>query len=656
MLEAAGTALGIFLDPFRLGMLMVGVLAGIMVGILPGLGGIVSVAILLPFIFQLDAFAAMAMLTGSLAVVHTADTITSILIGAPGSAASATSVVEGHPLARQGQAARALGAAYLSSLVGGLIGALGLTVSIPIARPLVLAFGSPELFMLTALGVSFAGSLLGKEARKGIIAGLLGLLLGTIGPAPAAAELRFTFGQVYLWDGISLVVIALGAFGVAEVVSLLAQGGSIAQTVDLGAGWAQGIRDVMHHRWLVLRGALIGLWAGILPAIGATAGTWMAYGHVVATSKDRSKFGKGDIRGIIAPEAANNAVGAGDLVPTLLFSVPGGAAAALFMGALVRYGVYPGPRIVTDHLSLLYIIIWSYAAANVVGAGLCFLLSPALARLTYIPFVRVAPPVILTMVLGAFQVTRHMGDLFGLLLLGLLGWAMKHTGWPRAPLLIGFVLAAPMERYFWLTVARYEYEWLLRPGVIIIGLVLISPFVWNMLRARRKRMDGSPPAAPAAGLSSPPWRPGLGTIVSIGFVLMFAYAWWASLGFQISARLLPLAVAIPGVILGGVQILQEIRGRSVPVGEDDEDGGAADVGRSWPTRRIALLYLCAIAAYYALVYLVGFRIASVLYMMGLLLIGARMRPLPAILYTAATMLFIEWFGRLLGLRWPAGIL
>ncbi|MGH2404053.1 MAG: tripartite tricarboxylate transporter permease, partial [bacterium] len=569
-----------------------------------------------------------------------------------------------HPLARQGQAARALGAAYLSSLIGGLIGALGLTVSIPIARPLVLAFGSPELFMLTALGVSFAGTLLGKEPRKGIIAGLLGLLLGTIGPAPAAAELRFTFGQVYLWDGISLVVIALGTFGIAEVVTLLAQGGSIAKTVDLGAGWAEGIRDVIRHRWLVLRGALIGLWAGILPAIGATAGTWMAYGHVVATSKDRSRFGKGDIRGIIAPEAANNAVGAGDLVPTLLFSVPGGAAAALFMGALVRYGIYPGPRILTDHLSLIYVIIWSYAAANVVGAGLCFLLSPALARLTYIPFVRVAPPVILMMVLGAFQVTRHMGDLFGLLLLGLLGWAMKHTGWPRAPLLIGFVLAAPMERYFWLTTARYEFEWLLRPGVITIGLILIAPFVWAALQATRKRADAraapaalgeSATLADAAAVHEPArWRPGLGTIVSVGFVLLFAYALWESLGFLASARLLPLAVAIPGVVLGSVQIIQEVRGRSVPVGEDD-DGASQNIQRTRQTRRIALIYLAGIALYYVLVYLIGFRLASALYMLGLLLVGARMRPLPAVLYTAATMVFIEWFGGLLGLRWPAGI-
>jgi len=252
-----------------------------------------------------------------------------------------------------------------------------------------------------------------------------------------------------------------------------------------------------------------------------------------------------------------------------------------------------------------------------------------------------------------------MGDLFALLLLGLLGWAMKHTGWPRAPLLIGFVLAAPMERYFWLTIARYEYEWLLRPGVIAIGLVLISPFVWTALQARRRKPE--PEAAPAPSASSAPsarqaWGPGLGTVVSVGLVIVFAYALWEATGFLTSARLLPLAAAIPGLALGVVQIVQEVRGRSVPVGEDEDQETPADPDRLARVRKIALVYLLGIALYYVLVYLVGFRIASAAYMLALLLIAARMRPLPAVLYTVATMLFIEWFGGLLGLRWPAGVL
>jgi putative tricarboxylic transport membrane protein len=192
--EALGAAVELFANPTRLGMLMLGSAVGLVVGILPGMGGIVAVAILLPFMLKLDPFAALAMATGALAVVHTSDTITSVLIGAPGSAAAVPTMIEGHPMARRGEAARALAAAYLSSLLGGVIGALGLTLSIPLARPIVLSFASPELFLLTVLGVSFAGNLLGKEPLKGLAAGLLGLLLGTVGPAPAAAEVRFAFG------------------------------------------------------------------------------------------------------------------------------------------------------------------------------------------------------------------------------------------------------------------------------------------------------------------------------------------------------------------------------------------------------------------------------------------------------------------------------
>ncbi|MBI3998465.1 MAG: tripartite tricarboxylate transporter permease, partial [Armatimonadetes bacterium] len=543
MWDAALTALAIFADPARLGLLLVGVLAGIVVGIMPGMGGIVAVSLVLPYIYRLDAIAAAAVLTGALAVVHTSDTITSVLIGAPGSAASATSVIEGHPLARQGQAARALSAAFLSSLIGGLIGALGLTLSIPIARPLVLALGSPELFMLTALGVSYAGSLLGKEVRKGLLAGLLGLLLGMVGPSPAAAQVRFDFGLLYLSDGVPLVVVALGIFGIAEVIALLSRGGAIAQETSLGVGWAQGLRDVLQHRWLVLRGALIGVWAGILPALGATAGTWMAYGHVVATSKDRSQFGKGDIRGIIAPEAANNAVAAGDLIPTLLFMVPGSASAALLVGALLRYGILPGPRIVTDHLSLIYVIIWSYALANVVGAGLCFAMSPAMARLTQVPFARLAAPVLITIALGAYQTTQDMGDLVTLFLLGLLGWTMSRTGWPRAPLLIGFVLAGPMERYFVITSNLYGWAWLGRPGVIIIGAVLVAPFVWGLSSWLRRR------STPQEAQRQMGQRSAIDLVMSLLMLALLSGALVEMQRYVPAARLMPLLAATPGLAL-----------------------------------------------------------------------------------------------------------
>jgi putative tricarboxylic transport membrane protein len=582
------------------------------------------------------------MLTGALAVVHTSDTITSVLIGAPGSAASATSVIEGHALARQGQAARALSAAFLSSLIGGLIGALGLTLAIPVARPLVLALGSPELFMLTALGISYAGSLLGKETRKGLLAGLLGILLGMVGPSPAAAQLRFQFGQLYLMDGLHLVVVALGIFGLAEVITLLGRGGSIA-SASLGAGWMDGIRDVARHRWLVLRGALIGVWAGILPALGATAGTWMAYGHVVATSRDRSRFGKGDIRGVIAPEAANNAVAAGDLIPTLLFWVPGSASAALLVGSLLRYGILPGPRIVTEHLNLIYVIIWSYALANVVGAGICFAMSPALARVTRIPFARLAAPIMIAIALGAYETTRQMGDLIGLFGLGLLGYGMARTGWPRAPLLIGFVLAGPMERYFVITHNLYGWSWLLRPGVMTIGLLLLAPFAWGLVTVVRNMMRRvQPSAAPGHAMA----RSHVDLAVSVVMLAIFAGALLEMQGYLPAARLLPAMAAVPGLGLALLQLVRYLQGRSeIP---EEEVGSLGEL-------RAGAIGFAGLAAFLLLIWLIGFQTAAVLFLLAFALGWARMRPISAAAFTAVFAGVLLGMGTLLGIHWPTGL-
>ncbi len=650
MAEAIAAAAAVFLDPVRLGLMMLGILAGIFVGILPGLGGIVAVSIMLPFIYKLDAVAALATMTGAVAVVHTSDTITSVLLGAPGSAASTPSALEGHPLARKGQAARALSAAYLASLIGGIIGAVGLTLSIPIARPFVLAFGSPELFMLCALGVSFAGGLLGKVPLKGIAAGLFGLLLGTVGPTPAVAELRFTLGQMFLADGFNVVIVALGLFGIAEMISILSRGGGISHKIDLGSGWAEGVRDVVRHRWLVLRGSLVGMWVGVLPALGATAGAMMAYGQAVATARDKENFGKGDIRGLIAAEASNNSVMAGDLIPTLLFSVPGSATAALMVGALLRYGILPGPRFVTEHLDLMYVIVWSFAFSSAVGAGLCFLLSPSLARLTRVPFSYIAPPVLLTMLLGAYQVSNAMGEIWLLLLLGLFGWGMKQAGWPRAPLLIGYVLALPMERYFWLTLNLYEgYTWLLRPWVVAFGLVLVAPFVWGFVLRRRKREEQAieHPRSPAR------WQ--APSAVGVLFVILFAAAILEAGRYQPAARLLPWAVAIPGLLVAALQVAAESRGRSGGADDDEEgdEGAPPDPLEARRRPRRALMHLGGIVACAALISVMGFRAATALYMLVALLVAARMTPIKAALYTAITIGLLWFLGdSVLGLKWP----
>jgi TctA family transporter len=651
MWESALVALEKFLDPFHLAMLLVGVGVGIVVGILPGMGGIASVAILLPFIYKLDPHTAMAVLVGSLAVVHTSDTITSVLIGTPGSSAAATTILDGYPLARQGQAARALSAAFLSSLIGGFIGALALTLSIPIARPLVLTFGSPELFMLCLLGLCFAGFLAGGVPLKGLVSAALGLLLGAMGVAPNVAHYRYTFGQLYLMDGLPLVCVALGLFGVAEVVDLLAGGGMIAQRIDLGRGWLQGMRDVIQHRWLVLRSSLIGVWVGILPGIGASAGSWMTYGHAVVIAKDREQFGKGDIRGVIAPEAANNSVEAGDLIPTLLFSVPGGAPAAILMGALIVYGIQPGPRMVQEHMDLLFTVIWSFALANIIGAGLCLALCGPLARLTAIRFAYLAPAILITMIFGAYQTTRHLGDLSVMILLGLLGWAMKRLGWPRPPFLIAFVLSNPTERYLWISVNRYGLEWLGRPGVLIIAAILVASIVTWFVGKRRKKAGPAGVAAPVA----PGWHPSPTAFFTGGMLLLLLAAAWDATRFPFFAGLFPLAAALPAAALAGAQLVLDLRGRAEGAKEEVLDLTTSEEAATRAGTGRAFLYFGAIVAFYGLIALVGFRIATVVFLLAFIRFLAHGSWSRSLLYAALTMASIEGLGFLLGLEWPEGI-
>ena len=641
MWDAALIALQRFADPLHMVMLTAGVLAGTVIGILPGLGGIACVAILLPFIYTLDVHSAMILLVGSLAVVHTSDTITSVLIGTPGSAAAAATILDGHPLAKQGQAGRALSAAFLSSLIGGLIGAVFLTLSLPIARPLVLLFSSPELLMLCVLGLSFAGFLTGGAPLKGGLAACLGLLLGSVGSAPADAVDRYTFGQLYLLDGIPLVGVALGIFGIAEIVDLLAKGGQIAERISLGQGWAQGVRDVVQHWGIVVRGSLIGVWAGILPGIGATAGSWMAYGHVVAMASDRDRFGKGDIRGVIGPESANNSVEAGDFIPTLLFGVPGGAPAAIMLGALYFYGIQPGPRMVQENLDLIFTIIWSFAIANTIGAALCLFLSPALARLTWIPFSKLAPAIVVTIFFGAFQSSENFGDIYAMLGLGLLGWLMKQLGWPRAPFLVGFVLTKPTEQYLWLSISRYGMEWLWRPGVIVMGLLLLASILWIVLGKGGGKDIPAEESSEGTGL--------LGKVPSVLFTLLVllvaAAALYESRSFPYLGGIFPMAATIPAIFMALAQLVVELRA--------DRTAPAIEARKKI---KLALGYFLSLLLFLFLILLAGFGVAITLFTFGFLYGWVKMRWSHALIYTGCLVGVVQLMGWLLNLHWPQGVL
>lgn len=447
-LPAMGEAFLLVLQPQQLMYLLAGVLLGLSIGVLPGLGGIAGLSLVLPFMFGMEPVSGLALMIGLIAVIPTSDTFSSVLLGIPGSSASQATVLDGFPLSRKGHAARALSAAFASSLYGGLLGALVLTGFIFIARPLILAFGLPEMLMITVLGLSMVAILAGRVPLKGVVAAGLGLMAGTIGAAGAGGSLRMaTYDIPYLVDGLQLVIVGLGIYAIPEIVSLLRQDKAIAKGGTLGHGWLQGVKDWWQNIWLSTRCAAIGVVVGVIPGLGGSVVDWLAYGYAVQSSKNRENFGQGDVRGVIAPESSNNAKEGGGLVPTLIFGIPGSGSMAVFLGGLALLGLSPGPHMVRQDLDITYTIVWSLALANVFGAGLCILLSKQIARLTTIRFTILAPYLFMIIAFAAFQSRQSLADLAALVAIGLLGILLRRFDYSRPAFLIGFVLSNQAESF-----------------------------------------------------------------------------------------------------------------------------------------------------------------------------------------------------------------
>ncbi|PJE28128.1 Tripartite tricarboxylate transporter TctA family protein [Pseudooceanicola marinus] len=366
--------------------LMFGALLGLVVGILPALGGAAGLSLLFTFIYGMEPSAAMAMVIGMLATVSTGDTITSVLLGVPGSASSQATVLDGFPMAKQGQAARALSAGFLSSVIGGLFGALVLTLTLQSAKQVILWFGIPEILMMILFGVASVAALSGKSLPKGVAICAFGMVVASVGFAPASGEQRLDLGLFYLGDGLPLIACVIVVFVIPEIADLIQQNRSISDRPSLGNGTRQGVIDVLRNKWIVLRSATVGCLVGAMPGVGGAVVDWIVYGQTVRSAKDKSQFGKGDVRGVIGVESSNNAVMGGALVPTLLFGVPGSGSTALLLSALILIGIQPGPGMLTQDIDLTYLMIWSLALANILGAGACFLFSRHLAKLTLIPF------------------------------------------------------------------------------------------------------------------------------------------------------------------------------------------------------------------------------------------------------------------------------
>ncbi len=653
MVDTLIQALSELLSLQHLGYMFLGLFVGLLIGVLPALGGIAGLSLLIPFIYGMDQVSALAMLIGLLAIMPTGDTFSSILLGIPGGSSSQATVLDGFPLAKKGEAARALSTAFLSSMFGGVFGAVVLTGFVFIARPIILAFGSAELFMLALLGLSMVAVLSGRSLVKGIAACCIGLAIGSIGAAPATGEFRMVFDIEYLYDGIPLVVVGMGVFASPEIVDLMRSNQSIAGEMPLGKGWTQGIRDWARNWFLSLRCAAIGCTVGIIPGLGGSVVDWIAYGHAVQTTKDTSQFGKGDIRGVIAPESANNAMTGGAMLPTILFGIPGSGAMAVFLGCMVLIGIEPGPSMVTTDLHLTYTMIWSLALANIFGALACVALARPIAGLTKVPFQYMAPFLIVMISFAAFQSTRSIHDLIALLALGCVGVLMKRFGWSRPALLIGYVLAPQAETFLYQAVQFNGWSFLGRTGVIIIGVLTLASIYFGL----RNRVDEHSQITFAQNDLSPAAQFKLhGPQIAFAALALLAMLMTLmdSLQHDFLGKVFPLSVACIGTLTMG-WLLAELwwgkPGNSAHFDAELSSGQAdrTDVNSLWS----GLLWLAALVAFSALV---GFVLGTAIFFIAFmrLRVGATWgKSLYMTGWALAGIIGAAWA---LSLNFPSGIL
>ena len=661
MLYTAVTALGdawvLILDPTALAYLATGVLLGLSVGVFPGLGGIAGLSLLLPFMFGLEPVYGLALMIGLVAVVPTSDTFASVLMGIPGSSSSQATVLDGFPLAKQGQAARALSSAFASSLFGGVVGAIFLTFFVLVARPIVLMFQSPELLMVAVFGISMVGILAGRVALKGLAAAGLGMMIAMIGEGPFNGQPRLaSYDYPYILDGLKLVIVGLGIFAIPEVVALLRKGEAINQREGLGAGWFDGIKDWWANKWLSIRCSLIGVAVGVIPGLGGSVVDWIAYGHAVQTTKKKERFGSGEIRGVIAPESANNAKEGGGLVPTLLFGIPGSGSMAIFIGALALLGqgeLEPGQQMLTDDLNITYAIVWMLALANVLGTVLCIALSNPIARLTNIRFVLIAPFVFMIVSFAAFQSGQNLLDLAALMGIGLIGILLRRFDWSRPAFLIGFVLAKPVEQYsnnaYQISTFRMDQglqavlDYLLSPIVwVLIAITLLSVVV-GIRQAKNIQAEGEVPA----GLKRSP-------LIFLATLLLFT-GW-----FMIEMYTIPdyawVDAVFPVVIstftfacLVGLLALMILRPENDLIFADRELEVDENQHSFWGT-------LGWFAGLLVMTSVTGFIIALSVFLLCFFLIRARESLLKSLVYSLSGLGFMLFMGWLLNRDFPPGLL
>jgi putative tricarboxylic transport membrane protein len=444
-LELLGQGFATCFTPLNLAFIFVGVLIGQIVGALPGIGPSAGMALLLPLTFGIPPVTAIMMLAGIMYGGQYGGTLTSVLVNVPGEAASVMTAVDGYQIARRGRAGAALSIAAIGSFLAGVAAVVAVVFITPPLSEFALKFNAPEYFLLAALGITATASLGGSSAVKSLIAALFGLMISLVGTDPIGGGPRLNFGTTSLIEGIDFLPVAIGIFGIAEVLSSLERAQEIEPIrTRLRDMWLTA-EEWAESRMAILRGGVIGFFVGIMPGAGPTIAALLAYVAERRFSRRPERFGKGALDGVAASESANNAAAHGACIPMLALGIPGSASTAVLLAALILHGIRPGPMLMTQQGPLVWGLIASMFVGNVMLLVINLPLAPLFASLLRVPYVYLAPGILVISLVGAYAATLDMGTVWICLAFGLIGWFMMKLDVPRAPLVLALVLAPLLE-------------------------------------------------------------------------------------------------------------------------------------------------------------------------------------------------------------------
>ena len=467
-------------------------------GALPGLSGVTALAIAIPFTFGWEPANAVYFFTGIMGAVTFGGSVPAILLNTPGMAPNAATCFDGYPMAKRGEAKKALVLAASSSGLGAVLGLAVLVVIIPFMRWIIMKFGPPELFMVILFGLLCVVFASRGNVLKGLIAGGLGIYLSLIGLSEVFGVIRFTYGSYYLWDGIPLIPLMIGLFAITELIEMSGKSGAVVQSVvNIEGKILDGLKELFNNKLLFIRSSFIGIFIGIIPGVGGTVANFLSYVFGMKLSKNPETWGKGNPQGVIASEAANSSKDGGALVPTVAFGIPGSAEMAVLLGAFTLHGIQTGPLMIREHLDIVYVLVIGLVLANVITAIIGISISGYLAKLTSVNMTYIIPGLTAVAFAAAYTLRTNIWDVFIVVFGGVLGYVFRRTDFPVISFVIGFILGYPFERSFnqSLLISGGSYSiFFTRP--ISLGLFVATVMVllfavrpWRFMMANRRRQQ-----------------------------------------------------------------------------------------------------------------------------------------------------------------------